>query len=70
LFAPGDHAFTAEMLQSATMKFGLPQLFSKLTLPKLERELDGVLNLLLQGLYTRDAAPARGRARTTEAADS
>jgi hypothetical protein len=70
LFTPGDHAFTAEMLQSATMKFGLPQLFSKLTLPKLERELEGVLTLLLQGLYARDAAPARGRARAAETADS
>lgn len=29
------------------MKFGVPQLFSKLTLPKLERELEGVLNLIL-----------------------
>jgi hypothetical protein len=42
LFA-GDHMFNAEMMQSATMKFGVPQLFSKLTLPKLERELEGVL---------------------------
>ena len=59
LFAPGDHAFNAEMLQSATMKFAVPQLFSKLTLPKLERELDGVLDLLLGGLYARaPAAPA------------
>ena len=53
LFAAGDHAFIAEMIQSATMKFALPQLFSKLTLPKLERELEGVLNLILNGLYVR-----------------
>jgi AcrR family transcriptional regulator len=53
LFAPADHAFNAEMIQSATMKFALPQLFSRLTLPKLERELEGVLNLLMSGLYTR-----------------
>lgn len=55
LFAPADHAFNAEMIQSATMKFALPQLFSKLTLPKLERELEGVLNLILNGLYARSA---------------
>lgn len=53
LFAPADHMFNAEMMQSATMKFGVPQLFSKLTLPKLERELEGVLNLILNGIYAR-----------------
>jgi AcrR family transcriptional regulator len=40
----------AEMLQSATMKFRYPQLWSKLTLPKLEHELDGVLTLLTRGI--------------------
>ena len=40
----------AEMWQSALMKFRFPQLFSKLTLPKLQRELDGVIDLLLAGL--------------------
>jgi AcrR family transcriptional regulator len=52
-FAPGDHAFRAEMIQAMTMKFGMPQLFSRLTLPKLERELLGVLDLILNGLYSR-----------------
>jgi AcrR family transcriptional regulator len=47
---PGDKETIAEMIQSATMKFRYPQLWSKLTLPKLERELDGVLNLMLEGL--------------------
>jgi AcrR family transcriptional regulator len=47
---PGDKETIAEMIQSATMKFRYPQLWTKLTLPKLERELDGVLNLMLQGL--------------------
>jgi AcrR family transcriptional regulator len=56
LFARGDYNFMAEMLQSAAMKFSLPQLFSSLTLPKLERELDGVLNLLLIGLYAREGS--------------
>jgi AcrR family transcriptional regulator len=49
-FRPGDKEFTAEMIQAATMKFRYPQLWSKLTLPKLERELDGVLTLLVNGL--------------------
>lgn len=47
---PGDREEIAEMIQSATMKFRYPQLWSKLTLPKLERELDGVLKLLIEGL--------------------
>ncbi|MDE2183872.1 MAG: TetR/AcrR family transcriptional regulator [Alphaproteobacteria bacterium] len=49
-FRSTDRAFTAEMLQSATMKFCYPQLWSQLTLPKLERELEGVLALLIDGL--------------------
>lgn len=61
LFKPGDHVFTAEMMQTATMKFGVPQLFSKLTLPKLERELDGVLTLLLNGLYAEPRTAAAKR---------
>lgn len=53
VFAKGDYNFLAEMLQAATMKFSLPQLFSHLTLQKLERELEGVLDLVLKGLYAR-----------------
>jgi AcrR family transcriptional regulator len=68
LFAPADHAFNAEMIQAATMKFGLPQLFSRLTLPKLERELEGVLNLILMGLYARETLQAPARVR--QAADA
>jgi AcrR family transcriptional regulator len=63
-FAIEDKETTAEMIQAATMKFRYPQLWSKLTLPKLERELDGVLKLLLEGLC-RGKAPA---ARSNEAA--
>ena len=48
--AISDKETTAEMIQAATMKFRYPQLWSKLTLPKLERELDGVLKLLIDGL--------------------
>ncbi|MFN7056842.1 TetR/AcrR family transcriptional regulator [Hyphomonas sp.] len=49
---------TAEMWQSALMKFRFPQLFSKLTLPKLQRELDGVLDLLLAALSPGATVPA------------
>ena len=51
IFAPMENPhFIAEMMQSATMKFRYPQLWSRLTLPKLERELDGVLDIILAGL--------------------
>jgi len=49
-FSTADKQFTAEMVQAATMKFRYPQLWSKLTLPKLERELEGVMDLLVHGL--------------------
>jgi len=48
---------TAEFLQSALMKFRFPQLFSILTLPKLKRELTGVLDLLLAGLSKGATVP-------------
>ena len=60
---PGDKETIAEMIQSATMKFRYPQLWSKLTLPKLERELEGVLNLLIEGL-----CPMKQRLAKDEAA--
>lgn len=64
LFASDDTEYTAEMMQSAMVKFSLPQLFSKLTLPKLEREFDGVMGLLLNGLSARNAdAPAKARTK-------
>jgi AcrR family transcriptional regulator len=49
-FAIAEKETTAEMIQAATMKFRYPQLWSKLTLPKLERELDGVVKLLIEGI--------------------
>ena len=49
-FVIEDVVFTAEMLQSATMKFRYPQMHSKLSYENLQRELDGVLHLLLNGL--------------------
>jgi AcrR family transcriptional regulator len=57
-FSIPDRMFAAEMIQSATMKFHYPQLYSKLTLPKLERELEGVLNLLLNGIAARTRVTA------------
>jgi AcrR family transcriptional regulator len=66
LFAPCDAAFAAEMVQSATVKFSIPQLVSHLTLAKLEREFNGVMDILLNGLYggARQAAPVRGSKET------
>jgi AcrR family transcriptional regulator len=57
-FVPEDKEFTAEMIQAATMKFRYPQLWSKLTLPKLERELEGVIQLLINGLCPKAQAQA------------
>jgi hypothetical protein len=57
-FVPENKDFTAEMIQAATMKFRYPQLWSKLTLPKLERELEGVIQLLLNGICPNMRAAA------------
>ena len=65
LFAAEDPAFAAEMIQCATIKFSVPQLFSHLTLAKLEREFQGVMDLLLEGLYAPQAKIERTRARET-----
>jgi AcrR family transcriptional regulator len=48
---------TAEMIQAAVMKFRYPQLWSKLTLPKLETELEGVMQLIVDGLSPRLPCP-------------
>jgi hypothetical protein len=53
-----DKNFAAETIQSATVKFRVPQLWSQQPLAKLERELDGVLSLLLEGLASRALSPA------------
>jgi AcrR family transcriptional regulator len=54
VFDPGlDVDFVAEMIQCAMMKYRYPQLYCFLTLDQLERELDGVLGLLLAGLRAR-----------------
>lgn len=53
-FEVANPDFTAEMIQAATLKFSYPQLFSRLSLEKLELELDGVYQLIVRGL-----APAK-----------
>ncbi|HAM47252.1 MAG TPA: hypothetical protein DCZ07_03465, partial [Alphaproteobacteria bacterium] len=52
---------TAEMIQCATMKFRYPQLFSQLPLDALERELDGVIELLLRGIAGKQPAQTRSQ---------
>lgn len=62
-FSVADPDFTAEMIQCATMKFRYPQLWSRLQLPALERELDGVLDMIFRGLdagRSETAVPAGG----------
>jgi len=53
-----DIVFVGEMIQSATMKFSYPQLWSQLTLEKLERELSGVMDLVLSGIAGASTAQA------------
>ena len=65
VFVKGNYEFMAEMLQSATVKFSFPQLFSQLALQKLERELFGVLDMLLNGLYVRAPEAANGDITTS-----
>ena len=54
-FAVPDPDFAAEMVQAATLKFSYPQLFSSLPLDRLERELEGVYQLLVAGLRHGEA---------------
>ena len=70
IFAKGDAEFMAEMLQAATVKFSIPQLISRLTLQKLEREFDGVMELILQGLYARGADAPVQKARAKQDANA
>lgn len=48
---------TAEMVQSALMKFRFPQAYSQLKLDRLNYELKGVMELLLAGLSTGAEIP-------------
>ncbi len=57
-FAPlADPAFAAEMIQTATMKFHYPQLFTRLSLPGLQRELRGVMQIIDAALRAGIDAP-------------
>jgi AcrR family transcriptional regulator len=56
-FSVDDTESTAEIMQAAVMKFRYPQLWTKLTLPKLERELEGVMRLIIDGLSPRKPCP-------------
>lgn len=49
-FRVADPAFVAEIIQSATMKFMYPQLFTSLSLEQLERELKGVYTMISAAL--------------------
>ncbi|MDP2124073.1 MAG: TetR/AcrR family transcriptional regulator [Parvibaculum sp.] len=49
-FEVPEPEFAAEMIQAATLKFSYPQLFTRLPLEKLERELEGVYQLIVAGL--------------------
>ncbi|MBX3491909.1 MAG: TetR/AcrR family transcriptional regulator [Parvibaculum sp.] len=49
-FEVSDPEFAAEMIQAATLKFSYPQLFTRLPLEKLERELEGVYQIVVAGL--------------------
>jgi AcrR family transcriptional regulator len=52
-FASPKPPSCAEHIQSALMKFRYPQLWSKLPLPRLEEELEGVMGLVIDGLSPR-----------------
>ncbi|MFZ5835471.1 MAG: TetR/AcrR family transcriptional regulator [Pseudomonadota bacterium] len=56
-----DVVAAAEMIQCATMKYHYPQLFSSLPMNELERELRGVISLILQGISNSKAAAATPR---------
>jgi len=60
-----DIVFVGEMIQSATMKFKYPQLWSALTLEKLERELTGVLDLILSGIAPKAVNDSAGQPTQT-----
>jgi hypothetical protein len=52
------------------VKFSIPQLISRLTLAKLEREFEGVMNLVLQGLYARTGESAASKSRAKQDANA
>ncbi|MGK2871702.1 MAG: TetR/AcrR family transcriptional regulator [Alphaproteobacteria bacterium] len=57
-----DVVSAAEMIQCATMKYHYPQLFTKLPLNELERELRGVIGLILQGISAGETSGTNAKA--------
>lgn len=55
-FNVSDAAYSAEMIHSALLKFRFPQRWTHASLKTLERELDGVLKLIMDGLTPRAGA--------------
>lgn len=60
-FRPMDVEFAAEMIHAAAMKFSFPNLAAAPPAPlsRLERELDGVLGLIIAGLRAGGGEPER-----------
>lgn len=52
-FNISDVVSAAEMIENATWKYHFPQLFSNLDLAELEKELSGVIRLILKGVTCR-----------------
>jgi hypothetical protein len=52
-FDVSDANYSAEMIHSAMLKFRFPQRWTHAPLKTLERELDGVLMLIMDGLTRR-----------------
>jgi len=57
-FNVSDAAYSAEMIHSAMLKFRFPQRWTHASLATLERELEGVLKLIMDGLTPRAVAAA------------
>jgi AcrR family transcriptional regulator len=55
-FNVSDAAYSAEMIHSAMLKFRFSQRWTHASLKTLERELDGVLKLIMDGLTPRARA--------------
>ena len=55
-FNVSDAVYSAEMIHSAMLKFRFPQRWTHASLKTLERELDGVLKLIMDGLTPRAGA--------------
>lgn len=53
-----DAVYTAEMVHSAMLKFRFPQRWTHASLETLERELDGVYQLIMDGLTPRASEAA------------